>query len=280
MIRGGGRIVDVCAGGRSAPFVVVHPVGGTVHFLRRFAELLESRRPVLGIEARGIDGREYPHATIEEMAEDYVERLRERVPGGPYLLGGSSMGGLVAYEMARVLARRDEPASFVALFDTYGPGYPRRLRGAAWASDYARYVRSLPAGSRARFLANEVGSRVGMPISIDAPRGGVEMPIGWARTFARVERALVDAAERYEAGPYDGDVHLFRATSMPTYLPGRCFADRTNGFDAIVRGRVHVHDVVGPHAGFFDPPYVEELVRVVERAWREHLPTDAEGGAS
>ncbi len=38
------------------------------------------------------------------MASRYVEALRLERPRGPYLLGGWSMGGIVAFEMARQLA--------------------------------------------------------------------------------------------------------------------------------------------------------------------------------
>ena len=44
---------------------------------------------MIGVRARGIDGDEAPHATVEEAAAAYVRELRDMQPHGPYVLGGS-----------------------------------------------------------------------------------------------------------------------------------------------------------------------------------------------
>src|SRR5437773_3104337 len=48
-------------------------------------------------------------------------------PEGPYYVCGASFGGLLAYETAQQLKARGQEVALLALFDTYGPGYPRRL---------------------------------------------------------------------------------------------------------------------------------------------------------
>ena len=40
------------------------------------------------------------------MASAYLPKIREVQPAGPYLLGGYSGGGLVAFEMAQLLTPR------------------------------------------------------------------------------------------------------------------------------------------------------------------------------
>ena len=59
-------------------------------------------QPCYGIRPHGQDGRMAP-ATVEEMAADYLRQIRGVQPQGPYLIGGFSFGGLVAYEMAQQL---------------------------------------------------------------------------------------------------------------------------------------------------------------------------------
>ena len=61
------------------------------------------------------------------MAAHYVREIRSLQPEGPYHLGGSSFGGVIAFEMARQLRVHGQWVGVLALFDTYGPGYPRRL---------------------------------------------------------------------------------------------------------------------------------------------------------
>ena len=52
---------------------------------------------------------------------DYLEELRAVQPHGPYLLGGFSGGGLVAYEMARQLATSNERVDLLVMLDTPYP---------------------------------------------------------------------------------------------------------------------------------------------------------------
>lgn len=97
------------------PFFLVHPVGGSVIPYMRLAQLIEDKYEVYGIEARGLHGAE-ADLTLESAAAAYVTALRLIQPAGPYLLGGWSLGGAIAFEMARQLAAGD-PGSFVFLLD-------------------------------------------------------------------------------------------------------------------------------------------------------------------
>src|SRR5690606_29340174 len=55
-------------------------------------------------------------------ASAYVAALRAAQPEGPYMLGGWSFGGLVAYEMARQLSAAGHEVALLALFDSWAPG--------------------------------------------------------------------------------------------------------------------------------------------------------------
>jgi thioesterase domain-containing protein/acyl carrier protein len=120
---GRGLLVPLTEGGPeaqgAAPLFLVHPVGGTVFCYRRLAELLA--RPVVGIQARGLDGREPPLTSIDAMAELYLEQARSVHPGGPWTLGGWSLGGVVAFEMARRLRAAGEDVAPVVLIDSWLP---------------------------------------------------------------------------------------------------------------------------------------------------------------
>jgi amino acid adenylation domain-containing protein len=74
--------------------------------------------------------------SVEQLAADYLRTVRRRQPAGPVHLLGWSFGGLVAYEMARQLQSRGEPAGFVGMLDSYpvragdtAPGDEEILRG-------------------------------------------------------------------------------------------------------------------------------------------------------
>ena len=80
-------------------------------------------QPVFGFRARGLDGREAPHRSAEEMARDYVDEMRLYQPEGPYLLGGECVGGVVAYEMAQRLAKEGHEVGLLLLMDTVRPSW-------------------------------------------------------------------------------------------------------------------------------------------------------------
>jgi Thioesterase domains of type I polyketide synthases or non-ribosomal peptide synthetases len=53
------------------------------------------------------------------MAATYIEEIRTIQPSGPYLLGGVSSGGLIAFEMAQQLVSQGQEVASLALIDTY-----------------------------------------------------------------------------------------------------------------------------------------------------------------
>ncbi|RKH24400.1 thioesterase domain-containing protein, partial [Corallococcus sicarius] len=78
------------------PLFFVHPGGGNVLAYGELARRLGPSQPVYGLQSRGLDGRPVAES-VEEMAALYLEAVRSVQPQGPYLLGGWSMGGVVAY---------------------------------------------------------------------------------------------------------------------------------------------------------------------------------------
>ena len=106
------------------PFFICAGMFGNILNLRHLAVRIGVDRPVYGLQARGIYGSEAPRETFEEMARDYLSELRTVQPNGPYLLGGFSGGGLVAYEMAQQLRTEGEETAIVVLLDTPYPADP------------------------------------------------------------------------------------------------------------------------------------------------------------
>jgi len=74
----------------------------------------------------GVNG--YPASgSYEEMAKVHVQALREKQPVGPYMLGGTCNGGLVAYEMARRLVAEGERIDMLILIGA--SAFNLRLKG-------------------------------------------------------------------------------------------------------------------------------------------------------
>ncbi|KAF3771180.1 alpha/beta-hydrolase, partial [Cryphonectria parasitica EP155] len=83
------------------PLVLIHDGGGTSF---AYYCLNPLGRPTYALHNPRFYSRKPWTGGIPEMARHYVELLRRRVPRGPILLGGWSLGGILAVEMARLLA--------------------------------------------------------------------------------------------------------------------------------------------------------------------------------
>lgn len=107
--------------GNRPPLFMVHPPGGIVVCYRELARHLPDDQPLWAIRSRGLHGHEAMPTTLPEMAEDYLQAIRSIQPKGPYILGGWSLGGLVAYEMARQLTQEGQPLDRLILLDSTIP---------------------------------------------------------------------------------------------------------------------------------------------------------------
>jgi amino acid adenylation domain-containing protein len=115
------RLVAMQPNGSHAPFFCVHPSGGSAFGYVHLANCFASEQPFFGLEAVGLDGEERPLERVEEMASRYLEAVQELQRTGPYRLGGWSMGGIIAFEMAHQLRERGHSVGLVAMLDTHVP---------------------------------------------------------------------------------------------------------------------------------------------------------------
>jgi amino acid adenylation domain-containing protein len=107
-------------GGQGTPFFFVHPVGGTILQYRELARRLGEQRPFYALQSPALEGNPLPaDISVEGLAQSYLGAVRKAVPKGPYLLGGWSFGGLVAFEMARALRHTGEEVALLALLDSH-----------------------------------------------------------------------------------------------------------------------------------------------------------------
>jgi non-ribosomal peptide synthetase component F/thioesterase domain-containing protein/acyl carrier protein len=136
------------------PVFLIHGVGGNVTEMLSMARQMTYAGPVFGIQARGLTGDDPPHSSVEEMAAEYLREIRLRQPHGPYHICGYSFGGLVAFEIARLLHAEGEEVGLVGLFDTLMSPLKWPLRSwlsIAWRKAgrlFARRQQSAPARTR------------------------------------------------------------------------------------------------------------------------------------
>jgi thioesterase domain-containing protein len=117
------HLVPIRASGDKLPLFCVFPgPPGAIEFV----DILPNDQPIYDFYFVKLDGASsFP--TVEQLALIFLEELRRIQAHGPYQLCGYSKAGLVAYEMARLLLSEGENVSFLALFETWHPGYEKHL---------------------------------------------------------------------------------------------------------------------------------------------------------
>ena len=124
---GGSSIVCIQAGGARTPLFFLHgDFEGGGFYCANLARHLDPDQPFYAVQPHGLDGGAVPY-TVEAMAAFYVRVLREARPEGPYALGGFCAGGLVAFEMARLLRRQGREVELVLLVNPASDNARARL---------------------------------------------------------------------------------------------------------------------------------------------------------
>jgi thioesterase domain-containing protein len=100
---------------------MVHPPGGIVVCYRELARSLPASQPLFALRSRGLHGQEALPESIEQMASDYLQAILSVQPEGNYTIGGWSLGGLVAYEIAQQLMAGGRSIDRLVLLDTTIP---------------------------------------------------------------------------------------------------------------------------------------------------------------
>ncbi len=99
-------------------------IGGGIAFYVALAPFLERTQPLYGLQAPDLvdAGTQPAYESLSDLASHYIAAIRAARPRGPYVLGGWSFGGVVAFEMAQQLRQEGETVPAVLLLDTYPPG--------------------------------------------------------------------------------------------------------------------------------------------------------------
>ncbi|MEJ0027116.1 MAG: AMP-binding protein [Rhizomicrobium sp.] len=222
--------------GVGTPLFIVHGLGGNVMELFPVGRRVAGDGPVYAIQARGLDGRAAPATSIAAMADDYIAEILKRYPHGAFHLAGYSSGGLIAFEMARLLYEAGEPPASLTLIDAQSSAgqWPFAIwlgMVAQRARFHARALRAMPMGERLHYAGTAILSfghklllRLGLEKvpAVEAPNPRIPSAL------QAVADATTAAVAHYAPGFYNGVVHLvvpeIRDPQRPD--PARLWRDR------------------------------------------------------
>jgi thioesterase domain-containing protein len=233
--RGASAIVPFNENGDRPPFYCVHSIGGEVTSYVELARLLGAEQQFYGIQAPkeklSIDFA----SSVYSIAKYYADTLTDFQPEGPLVLGGWSVGSVIALEMAQQLQARGRAVRLLVVFDgilsntgvgitAQNPLYYLKL-----ARNLPRFTRDLLEERQIRTLVRRVNRKVRAMVAYRplAPRGqgairhhavdGYVDTTGWPHAHVLFARSLHDAVEAYVPKAYHGRVLVYAAKTQPFY---------------------------------------------------------------
>src|SRR5262249_9192661 len=107
--------------GEEDPLFCIPGAGNSVASFVDLTMCLGTRRPVYGLQPRGLDGTQIPYSLVSAAAETYVRTLEKICPKGRLHLLGHSFGGWVAFDMAQRLLLSGRQIASLILLDSKAP---------------------------------------------------------------------------------------------------------------------------------------------------------------
>ncbi len=262
--RDGTTVVPIRVTGSRSPVLCVHDMESDAFLFTPLARRLGVEQPLYGLRMPPGGAEALVPRTIEALASRYLADIERVAPHGPHLLVGFCFGGVVALEMARLLAERGQPVALLALINITAYDLPRLVSPAArarfrhhWGARL-RYLRHKPDAlrwvvHRVAGLANDLVWRLRLRAGRD----------GTAPASEAFVRATLRAAFRaHTAQPHAGDVVLVLADiTLPLYAD-----DPREAWAALASGAIDIRHVpLDGYAALSEPDVPRVAQWIAER---------------
>ncbi|WP_458367169.1 non-ribosomal peptide synthase/polyketide synthase [Burkholderia pseudomallei] len=265
------NLVAFRSAGTAAPLFFIHSGLGEIGFVGDLLPGIAPEIPVYGFAAVGFLAGETPHATIEEMAAQYVDAMRRVQPHGPYRLAGWCAGGNIAFEMAHQLIAADETVEFLCMIDspTSAP-----IDRSVTACVLARIPDDIPEALRTRLHA--LGDAFDVRGMLHACQAAgmlpIDLPTGLMERHVAVQYAIKHAKLNYVPPRLPVDVIHFVAQDEPMWRNGWAM----DGWHDVA-DRVICLPASGDHMTMVAAPHAEQLGRRITEALAVHGGPRADG---
>jgi thioesterase domain-containing protein len=231
IVPDGTQMIALQPAGKRLPFFIVD----SYPYFIDVVQLTGADQPILSLI--GYEETQDENYTIAEEADAHVRTILARQPSGPYMLGGCSASGIVAYDIAQRLHALGHEVGLLVLFDTPNPYFMREYSN-FWMSVNS-YQTDL---SRLRW--SEIPGW-----AFEKARGLKEHKpswLPWASNGASRTRSLMEqlrtstirqaAARMYRPAPYSGKVLLVK---RERHLVGR-YRHPNFGWDDVVQNEIEI----------------------------------------
>ena len=245
---------------RSALFLLPDGAGSLFSYIS--LPTLPSGVAVYGLDSPFHNSPKDYTISFEEVASIFIEEIRALQPQGPYMLGGWSLGGILAYEASRQLIAQGETITNLIMIDSPCPGtLPPLPSPTLNLLEKAGIFDGLSASSgpitertRLHFLGSvrALENFTAKPIPSDRSPGKVT--VIWAHDGV-LEGREDTGGEEWMAGASGGDANADMEKAKQ-WLTGKRTSFGPSGWDKLTGAQVQCHVVAGNHFSIMFPPKV------------------------
>jgi amino acid adenylation domain-containing protein len=254
-------LVNIKRQGNKPPLYLVNGGEFVADGFFALSEFLDKDQPVYGFQSDGYDNSGKLFDSIEAIAAHYIESILSNDNNGPYCLGGYSLGGPIAFEMARQLKASGKKVKLLAMIDslTRDPGIIKTHYSAITVLRVIGFNISLllkygfkTAMDYSLGVINSVLKRT-KTISSDLPETAIIYSSD-EDTGVDVFSLHIDVYKKYKIIPYDGNLVVFRAKKVTYYMDDLKYL----GWKPFAK-RVKSTAIEGDHFSIFDKPNIAEF---------------------
>lgn len=251
-------LVPIELNGQKSPLFCIHPVGGNVLEYYCLAGHLGRDRPIYGLQAQGVDGKQELLDRIEDMASYFIKEIKTVQPHGPYLLIGYSFGGLLAFEIAQQLHHQGEKVDLLGLLDTRSPGLREVNKSfPEYLEIHLNKIRQLEPIEKIKYCFSKISTLFQKKMSyrdrVIANLSRIEM---FSPELLNVLDGNIQAQQDYIPQVYSGQITIFRSESQSLYRD--LYPEL--GWKDLVSGGIEIEDIPGDHYEMMREPNVQVLV--------------------
>jgi amino acid adenylation domain-containing protein len=276
-------LVPIRPAGIKKPLFLVHGLGLNVLLYTTVVNFLDPEQPVYGLQAKGLNGVDEPLYTIEGIAAYYISEIQTIDKEGPYALAGFSLGGRIAYEMARQLDEMGKKVSFLGVLDATAEGTVNQLSFISRNKYNLKYSINYISWNIFNFFREPNQTKLSVIRrrwnGLEKKIRGIDFavqerePVSKGRQnelpkfLRRVHRANSRANRNYAIRPYNGTVHLFKAQKQTFYIP----EPEDYGWSRVAKGGVIIHEIPGEHSNAFAPPNDKYFANILQKSLDESM---------
>lgn len=263
-------LVAIKSTGHKMPLYIIHGSGYNLTNFVNLAACLDAEQPLYSLQPLGMDGKEEPYDSIEDIARFYVSEILKHDPNGPYALAGYSFGGYLAIEMKRQMEGMGKTIKFIGVSDTDAGVLPYKKKGLRKFPK--KVLRQFPKAVfitrsffnnpsetynyQKSFMLKKLKRLFGRADVSYTIRTDIDLNLD------RISLKQQAALNKYTLNPFRGQLHLFKAQKRLYFVDEFKYL----GWKKFALDGVIIHEIPGDHRTMFLHPHVEHLAAMLQRA--------------